>query len=147
MCLGCVGALRGRRSSCCFTSQLHRQPLTCLQSCTPWSVVPAALSSANLISVKKQFNPRWAQSLRINTCNLSHYLSFLSAFFFACKNMLLKWPCVRNKDSSGHGPNSLFIAVLPWCIYRCVPAPWACAKVTLDCGMSMWQFNHMQLHI
>lgn len=83
MCLWGVGAPRGRRrSSCCFTSQLHRQQLTCLQSCTPWSLVPAALSSANLISVKKQFNPRWAQSLRINTCNLSHYLSFLSAFSF-----------------------------------------------------------------
>lgn len=78
-------------------------------SSTPWSLVPAATSSANLIRVKKQFNPRWAQSLHGKNWNLSHCcLSSLSAFV-ACKNVLLKWPCVRSSLLGMDPTRSLFL--------------------------------------
>ncbi len=105
MCLGYVGAA----SSCQFTSQLHQQQITA-QSSTPSSLVPAALSSAHLISVKKQFNHRWAQSLHTNSCDLSHSTLSLWVPFLSVRTCCASDPVTGTKRLLGMNPT---LSLLP----------------------------------
>lgn len=118
VCFGCAAALQGTtttRSSCGFASHLQ---LTCLHTApSTQSLVPAASSSAPLISVKKQLNPRWTLYLHTQRCCLSN--PNLRMFFLTCKNMTLS---VRNRGPCGQGPHSLIIAVILCCFYRLLPA-------------------------
>lgn len=96
-------------------------------------LVPAVLSSAHLISVKRQFKHRRAWSLHTDTCNLPGSTLALPSLLLSAAQVT----CDMNKQPSGRRPNSFIIAhpggstgffLLPEALPRwCLDAARACS--------------------
>lgn len=114
------------------------------QSSAPLGLVPAAFASTYLISVKKQFNHRWAQSLHINTCNLWHSLSSVWVAFCCVRTCCASNPVTWTKSLPGIDPTlSLllcFPAVATGLILLFEPMPRLCLNVVQACRR--WADTH-----